>query len=285
MAAFAAGGGGASLAAYTEDAMAPLAAGEGEIIAPVIFFDNDIRNCQDMIRNVKNCTSVYVDDKSKPDEYSSGKDYMEKQATAENIYAKITMRELGPEPHICKGITDEIISTKLTPWIERTQGVENRFAVFDWDRTISVVEGLAIPSGFPYKGIAEDEFIAHMTTYVLGGDARIQILINIFQNILEKDIKVVILTNNPSAMPTLQNIRQRNTFLKMIKIIIPQFNEVNLLCSYRSPSKSNRFKEYLASLNLLRGGKKRKTKRRRNTKYRRNTKTRRNTKRRWQKRR
>lgn len=265
MAAFAAGGGGAS---------EPLAAVEEEIITPVIFFDNEMRNCQDMSRNVKNCASVYVDDKSKPDEYSSGKDYMEKQATDGNIYAQMTMRELGPELHVCKGITDEIISTKLTPWIERTHGAENRFAVFDWDRTISVVEGLAIPSRFPYKGIDEDKFIADMTKYVLGGDARIQMLIHMFQNILEKDIEVVVLTNNPSAMP---NARQRNTFLKMIKIIIPQFNDANLLCSYRSPSKSTKFNEYLTSLNLLRGGKKkqRKTKRRRNAKTRRNTKRRR----------
>jgi hypothetical protein len=255
--------------------MSAFASGNGEEKEepkiPVIFFDNELRNCQDMRDYVKNCTSVYVDDKSKPDEYSSGKDYMEKQAIAGNIYAQMTMRELGPELHICKGITDEIISKQLSPWIEQTQGAEKRFAVFDWDRTISVVEGLAIPRGFPYKTITEDAFIADMTNYVLGGEPRKQMLIHMFQNILEKDIEVVVLTNNPSAM---QNMKQRNTFLKMIKIIIPQFNDDNLLCSYRSPSKSTKFNEYLASLNLLRGGKKkqRKTKRRR--------KTRRNTKRR-----
>ena len=264
MAAFAAGGGGG----------AQLAAGEGEIIASVIFFDNDIRNCQDMIKNVKNCASVYVDDRTKLDEYTSGKDYMEKQATAENIYAQITMRELGHEPHICKGITDEIISENLNPWIERTQGVENRFAVFDWDRTISVVEGLVIPSRFPYKGIAEDEFIAHMTTYVLGGDARIQMLQSMYEKIIESGTQVVILTNNPSAMPTLDNTRQRNTFLKMIENIFPNFVEKNLLCSNRSPSKSYRINQYLAPLRSLGGGKKKRTKTRRKTKTRRNTKKR-----------
>ena len=61
---------------------------------PVIFFDNELRNCQDMMRNVKNCASIYVDDKSKPDEYSSGNDYMEKQATDGNIYAIMTRKEL-----------------------------------------------------------------------------------------------------------------------------------------------------------------------------------------------
>lgn len=274
-AASAAGGGGALFAANPEIAMGSSAAGEGEIITPIIFFDNDIRHCQDMRRNVENCESVYVEDQSKLDEYTSGNDYMQKQATARNIYAQITIRELGSEPHICKGITDEIISTRLTPWIERTQSYENRFAVFDWDRTMSVVEGLAIPSRFPYKDNEEDAFIAHMTTYVLGGEPRIQMLIHMFQNIIASGTQVVILTNNPSAMPTLQNIRQRKTFLKMIKIIIPQFIDANLLCSYRSPSKSNRFKEYLASLNLLTGGKKKQRKTKRHRKTRRNTKRRR----------
>lgn len=254
--------------------MSAFASGGGEEEVPVIFFDNEIRNCKDMMRNVKNCTSIYVDDQTKPDEYSSGNEYMEKQATDGNIYALMTRKELGPEPHICKGITDEIILKQLTPWIEKTQGVENRFAVFDWDRTISVVEGLAIPRGFPYKGIEEDKFIADITSYVLGGELRILMLIHMFQNILEKDIEIVILTNNPSAMPTLQNMKQRETFLKMIKIIIPQFNPDNLLCSYRSPSKSIKFNEYLASLDLLRGGKKKQRKTKRHRKTRRNTKRR-----------
>jgi hypothetical protein len=257
--------------------MSAFASGGGDEEVPVIFFDNEDRNCDDMKSNVKNCASVCVDDKSKPDEYSSGNDYMEKQAIAGNIYAIITRKELGPEPHICKGITDEIILKQLTPWIEKTQGDENRFAVFDWDRTISVVEGLAIPRGFPYRGIEEDKFIADITSYVLGGKFRIQMLIHMFQNILEKDIEIVILTNNPSA---LQNTKQRETFLKMIKIIIPQFNPDNLLCSFRSPSKSIRFNEYLASLDLLRGGGKKKQ---RKTKCKKNKKTRRNTKRRRQK--
>ncbi len=255
--------------------MSAFASGGGEEKIPVIFFDNETRNCDDMKSNVKNCASVHVDDKPKLDDYSSGNDYMEKQAIAGNIYAIITRKELGPEPHICKGITDEIISEKLNPWIIETQGVENRFAVFDWDRTISVVEGLAIPRGFPYRGIEEDKFIADITSYVLGGKFRIQMLIHMFQNILEKDIEIVILTNNPSALPTLQNMKQRETFLKMIKIIIPQFNPDNLLCSYRSPSKSIRFKEYLASLDLLRGGKKKQRKTKRHRKTRRNTKRRR----------
>ena len=286
-AASAAGGGGALFAANPEIAMGSSAAGEGEIITPIIFFDNDIRHCQDMRINVKNCESVYVEDKSKLDEYTSGKDYMEKQATAGNIYAQITMRELGPEPYICEGITDEIISTILTSWIERTRSYENRFAVFDWDRTTSVVEGLAIPSGFPYKGkkgnkgiednkgIEEDAFIAHMTTYVLGGEPRIEMLKSMFQNIIASGTKVVILTNNPSALP---NSQQRNTFLKMIKIIFPEFVDANLLCSRLSTDtpirKSTKFNEYLTSLNLLRGGKKRRTKTRRKTKTRRNTKRR-----------
>lgn len=273
-ASLAAGGDSTLFAANPEIAMAKVAAGEGEIITHVIFFDNENRNCQDMEENMKpdvKCESVHVDDSIKPDEYTSGTDYMQKQATAGNKYAQ----HIADETYICKGITDKIILTKLIPWIERTQGVENRFAVFDWDRTISVVEGLAIPPIFSGEDINKDAFIADMTTYVLGSHVRRKILIHMFQNILEKDIEVVILTNNPAA---LTNTPQRDTFLKMIKILIPQFKPVNLLCASGYGGKSIKFNEYLTSLNLLRGGKKRRTKTRRKTKRRRNTK------RRWQKR-
>jgi len=235
------------------------AAGKGMKNIRVIFFDNDEQNCKDM-SVIHNCKSVYVDDHVKLNEPSSGTEYMKNLVTPDNIYAQNNK----DESYISKGITDEIISTTLILWITETQDIQNRFAVFDWDRTISVVEGLSIPIDF--EGIDKDKFIADMTTYVLGGEPRKQMLTDMFQNINESGIKVVILTNNPSALP---NTLQRDTFLKMIKTIFPGFVDANLLCSYNYINKPEKFKEYLASLQLLEGGKKRRTKTRRNTKRRR----------------
>lgn len=225
----------------------------------VIFFDNDYQNYKDM-SYIPNCKSVYVDDHVKLNEPSSGTEYMKKLVTPDNIYAQNNK----DESYISKGITDEIISTELIPWITETQGIQKKFAVFDWDRTISVVEGLAIPPNF--EGIDKDKFIEDMTTYVLGGEPRKQMLKSMFQNIIASRTQVVILTKNPAALP---NTPQRDTFLKMIKIIFPEFVDDNLLCSNGYLNKPEKFKEYLTHSKLY-GGKKRRTKRR---------KTRRNTKR------
>lgn len=237
------------------------AAGKGMQNIRVIFFDNDEQNVKDM-SIIPNCKSVYVDDHVKLNEPSSGTEYMKNLVTPDNIYAENNTNE----SYISNGITDEIILTQLIPWITETQGIQNRFAVFDWDRTISVVEGLAIPTDF--EGIDENKFIADMTTYVLGGEPRKQMLKSMFQNIIASGTQVVILTNNPAALP---NTPQRDTFLKMIKIIFPEFVDDNLLCSNGYLNKPEKFKEYLIHSKLY-GGKKKRTKRRR--------KTRRNTKRR-----
>lgn len=246
--------------------------------AQIIFFDNDTQNVIDMEENVSKCTSIHVDDETPYLGYADGEAYMNSyliidpetqdyDPDAYNFYADLTYNTLKPgeEELICNGITQDIYDRFLIPWI--TENKDNdKIAVFDWDRTISIVEGLMIPSNFPFNGIDEQNFAREMATYVLGKKDRMDFLTNMFKMLHDNDVKICILTNNSAAKIT--NGAQRDCFLKMIKLIDPDFEDDNLLCSHRRPSKSWVFNEEMDNLkgNLKKkkilGGKK-KTRRRR----------------------
>ena len=244
----------------------------------VLFFDNEGGHCSDMNRNVKNSHSVLVkNDKYTmfngnydPDStemptsltFSNGLEYLQYQNEIGNLYAQL----FETEKHICDGITASHLAV-IRQWIQTNHNCAPRFIAFDWDRTLSVVEGILVPpSDFitDKMQIDEDTFVQHITHYVLGGEWRIGMLQDMFKYINESGSKILILTNNPTASP---NHPSRDVFLKMIKIIIPTFEDADLLCSYGYPSKSTKFNEYLSTLHLS-GGKRRRTKHRKTIKRR-----------------
>jgi hypothetical protein len=249
----------------------------------VLFFDNERDHCSDMNRNVKNSHSVLVENSkymmfdgnydSDSTEiptsltFSNGLDYLQYQQKIGNLYAQL----FETEKHICDGIT-AFHTVVIRDWIETNHNCTPRFIVFDWDRTLSVVEGILVPPPDFIRDrmqINEDTFVRHITRYVLGGEWRIGMLQDMFKYINDSGSKILILTNNPTASP---NIPSRDVFLKMIKNIIPTFDDADLLCSYGYSSKSTKFNEYLSSLQLSGGKRRRKTKRRKTK--RRNTKRR-----------
>jgi hypothetical protein len=232
-----------------------------------------------MEENVPNCKSIHVDDEIPYSGYADGEAYMNSYLIIDpetqdydpdtyNFYADLTYNTLKPgeQELICNGITQDIYDGLLIPWI--TENKDNdKIAVFDWDRTISIVEGLMIPSNFPFNGIDETNFAREMATYVLGRKERMDFLKKMFEMLHNNDVKICILTNNSAAKTT--NVAQRNCFLKMIKLIDPDFEDENLLCSHRRPSKSLVFNEEKDNLkgNLKKkkilGGKKKTRQRRR----------------------
>jgi hypothetical protein len=135
--------------------------------------------------------------------------------------------------------------------------VENPL-IFDWDKTLSVVEGIHMPrlQSFEDSGMPL-EAVCHV---ILGGHARIALLKSFF-----KHVKVVIVTNNPSACPISQTpyvfgddttCYNRPQFLRLIRFIIPTFQEKDLIASHMYHGiKSVALKDYFATVR-----KKRKTK-------------------------
>ena len=195
--------------------------------------------------------------------FSNGLKYLEYQKGIENLYAQMVKEE----KYISNGISIHN-AIQIYQLIQQNSNCASRFVVFDWDRTLSVVEGLFIP----LKDLKTDEvvntFVEHISHYILGGEWRMGMLQDMYKKIIASGTRVVILTNNPSALPERP---ERQIFLKIIQTIFPGFDDADFLCANRSPRKSIKFDEYLKSL-PLRGGKKKRTNTRRKTKTRRNTK-------------
>ena len=109
--------------------------------------------------------------------------------------------------------------------------------VLDWDKTLSVVEGIRMPwSHYTFEDIGMRlEDVCHV---ILGGHARIAFLKSFFKR---TKANIIVLTNNPSACPVSEvahvfgddpNAYNRPQFLRLIRFILPTFPEKNLIASH-----------------------------------------------------
>jgi hypothetical protein len=195
-----------------------------------IFFDNDTNNFYEPKKGV--CEVCPNDDKMrcipineteniqkcKWDEEPL-KSYI-KQFGNENIYLN-ALRILydSDKFDVVSGIQDYEIST-LNDWIEETESLgDRRAAIFDWDRTLTMFEGLVLGRGSvrklletfikmtPLKSKKHDslqDFTKEITSedillYLLGGEERLAKIREIFQNCYTNQISIYILTNNGLA--------------------------------------------------------------------------------------
>ena len=195
-----------------------------------LFFDDQIANIYDVQTAFPSSTCVLID--PNPVE----RDIREFEG---NPYAQLEMPDMNigfNEEHMA--MTDAWLST-----------VENPILVFDWDKTVSVVEGIRMPpcnewqtkSGTRWlQNTFEDtgmrlEDVCHV---ILGGHARIALLKSFFERV---KANIIVLTNNPSACPLSQvahvfgddpTCYNRPEFLRLIRFIIPTFQERNLIASH-----------------------------------------------------
>jgi hypothetical protein len=189
-----------------------------------LFFDDQIVNIHDVQTAFPSSICVLVD--PRPVE----RDLREFEGNP--YYQKIPMNRGFHEKHMA--MVDAL-------------SVENPILIFDWDKTLSVVEGIHMPrlQSFEDSGMPL-EAVCHV---ILGGHARIALLKSFF-----KHVKVVIVTNNPSACPPSETpyvfgddtaCYNRSQFLRLIRFIIPTFQEKNLIASHMYHGiKSDALKDY-----------------------------------------
>jgi hypothetical protein len=190
----------------------------------VIFFDNDMNHVQSMTR-LPNCTSIRVDD-SQPNTLSNGipNGYRDYFARLGNTYAINVVQKYDKKPDLTShGFTSSEHIPMLYDWLSRTRGV--KIAAFDWDRTITNVEGMIVPK-YPinYSDIRvpnEDVIL-----YLLGGPERVDEIRRMFAELHRNDVNVFIITSNGNC------INRRDIFLSLLKVLDPLFIDENLICSY-----------------------------------------------------
>lgn len=197
-----------------------------------LFFDDQIANIHDVQTAFPSSVCILIDPRPVK------RDLREFEGNP--YYQKIPMNRGFNEEHIA--MIDAL-------------SVENPL-IFDWDKTLSVVEGIHMPRLQSFEDIGMPlEAVCHV---ILGGHARIALLRSFFKRIT----KVVIVTNNPTACPPSQVAHvmgddpasyNRSQFLRLIRFIIPSFQEKNLIASHMYHGiKSDALKDYF--------GRRRKTK-------------------------
>jgi len=195
-----------------------------------IFFDNDTNNFYEPKKGV--CEVCPEDDKMRCIPINETKNIQKckwdeeplksyiKQFGNENIYLN-ALRILydSDKLDVVSGIQDYEIST-LNDWIEETENLgDRRAAIFDWDRTLTMFEGLVLGRGSvrnllqqfikmtPLKSAKHDslqDFTKEITSedillYLLGGEERLAKIREMFQNCYTNQISIYILTNNGLA--------------------------------------------------------------------------------------
>jgi hypothetical protein len=102
---------------------------------------------------------------------------------------------------------------------------------FDWDKTLTVLEGFLILSKDKSKF---QKYICAHAEYLFGGKARMERIRRMFSFLQKNGVQVYILTNNP----TVYKINERPYFVALIQCVYPTFDEkTQLIGSYYSSSK------------------------------------------------
>ena len=190
---------------------------------PLIFFDNDYEHVMNVKRTFSSVTSVHVDDKK----IMEMRDYCNLPVFLHNQYAKYmkAIRFTPSDIHhgVSHGMTEEHIQLLMDFVSRNPRGV----AVFDWDRTISCIEGVYNdPRGYTSEmGIYK--FNYPDTAQFIIGPNRIDMIRNMFDSLRRKGYSIYILTNNESA----RSARMRKIFLNVIRQVYPQMQDYQLLAS------------------------------------------------------
>ena len=189
-----------------------------------IFFDNERKNLFDVKIMFPDIHCVLIDDKI-PNKL--GKTVVEYNTHfSENKYIKDMAMVTAADAVVnilepVEGVSLKKHLPELEKWINSSG--DQKEIIFDWDRTLSVMEGFRIqPQNMT------DDIVTYTAVYLMGGQSRFEALKTFFAICLSKNVTIIILTNNQMAE---KDTDRRTFFLKVIKQIISKFEDSNLLYS------------------------------------------------------
>jgi hypothetical protein len=200
---------------------------------PTIFFDNDRENIKTMSEVNQDMMCVKIRESTHPEvgyDFFKNPKFFNKD---NNVFDENKFNE---------GVNKRQLDI-LNEWIEAktSHAVSKVDVIFDWDRTLSCVEGI------------ETGFLTYTLTdtleYLVGGPPRLNYL-NIFLYYLDrKKVNVLILTNNPMAIHK-KNVSNYKNFMHpdvvddlitndyrpklvaLINLLMPYFNDSQLISTY-----------------------------------------------------
>jgi hypothetical protein len=208
------------------------------------FYDNQLDIIQQFKTMLKKVDTVYIPDRpnneilnhSQPKDFT--KEFLKKYPN--NKFAEYLSSFRNTERSINMGFS-LYNAADLLKWSFST--IQTKVALFDWDGTLSVAEGIILPSnpidtlsfhtmGINYRDIA---------VYYCGSEDRFLWLKYMFEVLHKQHVEIFVLTNNPMAAKNMNIVKlvglgflSRFNFYNVIKEIIPQFKQENLLCGYET---------------------------------------------------
>jgi len=208
------------------------------------FYDNQLDIIQQFKTMLKKVDTVYIPDRpnneilnhSQPKNFT--KEFLKKYPN--NKFAEYLSSFRNTERSINMGFS-LYNAADLLKWSFTT--IQTKVVLFDWDGTLSVAEGIILPSnpidtlsfhtmGINYRDIA---------VYYCGSEDRFLWLKYMFEVLHKQHVEIFVLTNNPMAAKNMNIVKlvglgflSRFNFYNVIKEIIPQFKQENLLCGYET---------------------------------------------------
>jgi hypothetical protein len=201
------------------------------MIEHAIFFDNDQANIQNMKEFCETIECVRIPESSKVAAYVP---FLDPRFVA-------YLGNVGPNAyfHLLREAMDSDMFDKvsgiqtrhvgiLDDWMRRTAEIPNRAAIFDWDRTITMIEGClssasastmkdtilgwlrnAQDSNPIYRRLYQrkidrvqalpDCTAGDVLSYLVGGEIRLAMLRHMFSSCVSNKIHIVVLTNNTAC--------------------------------------------------------------------------------------
>ena len=219
---------------------------EKELCCAIRFYDNFDEMIKQFKKTKKYVEAILVSSKPNREVMNGNKNaalYTQQflKLYPDNKFAKylqsINNNEIGTNIGFSRDDARNLIKWVLDPKIK------TKIAIFDWDGTISAVEGVDFPptkyttlemfkKGITYKEIA---------LYYAGTKERLEDFQKMFNFLHEKGVEVFILTNNPVAACNWRKLNDkgigefsRHNFYKVAKQFIPHIKLQNILCGYET---------------------------------------------------
>ena len=219
------------------------------IAAAAIFFDNDADKIAQVKEYCGNIVTVTIPESHCINNSRTIKNTLladpktrNEINPATNLYFQL--HEKNAVPHIFYDVKSGIRAhhiDRLKDWIVSTQHIADRYALFDWDRTLTMNEGVILPqSAQTLPNIAaayrqhnvdvpdsdEERIYEDMSMYLAGGQKRLKMLRDAFSVLVDKGIHIVLLTNNGACVEP----RQADYYKKLARKFIGH-DDIEFICS------------------------------------------------------
>lgn len=188
-----------------------------------------------MVQRIAYATAIHVrDDQPHPRLGNQVGDIMAyPQSFPGNHYAELVIEEGGEEEMPSLGLTQAHV-TQLEKWVRRVRTPkEPTIAVFDWDRTLTVVEGVMLPSDQDWKRTGWPFPAEDILLYLFGDAARLTMIQNMFTMLRMNGVHVFIDTRNSSCTVT------PLAYQALVHLVDPRFLVDHIVCAGRQRSKGD----------------------------------------------